>query len=196
MNTKATHTNERTVFRNRNNKLIITTRRIQTKQLLINLKNIIDHGIMVRYPNRIPLFILLGLGLLFFIFPNVLEDKVYPELTFSGFLGNVSVSLQVLLQLTGIVFFISGFLMLVLFRKKYMVVVETPRGVYKIAKCDKKERAVDVEMAIHEAILYMPRDLFKQGHRSKAKTPDKNGKKYVNNGRLENKSIKKSDSKD
>ncbi|GEM_PF-3595886 len=171
---------ERVVFQN-GKKLLITNRKIMVKKKVFDLQKILNHGIVSNKSGRTVSLIILIIGVLGLALAIVQKIYSLPMPTFmpQSMLPTIEVSINNILpaiqdfsiDLTQErwIYLVSSFLIFVgiallinAVKKKYKVIIETEKSFTTISKHAKRKQAVKVELAIHEALLYMPPHLHQK----------------------------------
>lgn len=154
---------ERIVYRNAGN-LTITNMRIRLKKHTYNLGKVIDHGIYVKHPRRLPWIILIVVGIVLTQINrlDIVSEYIIQNIKILDYkIAGVVMDQELVIRSTAVCLIILGIIFLILLRKRYIVRIITSSGHKDIAEHLRNTQAVRLYLAIHEAVLYSPRSSWK-----------------------------------
>jgi len=152
------------LYYNDDHQVTITETGIKVKKTLYRLNGISRHGLSVISPPRIPFLVLIGIGTCLFIMGamNLIPASWSAYINFYGFpLKAVS-----LFMISGLIFIMTGILVMLRLREKYAVQIITAEGEKNVVVSRSREYIAQIVDALNRAFLDLMTSRSKEERKS------------------------------
>lgn len=126
----------------------VTESTFQVRKNLYRLEGIVHHGFHIIKPNRVPAFILSGLGLLIV---GLGISNLSPEINFSINVYSYKVTINTILLVSGILLILIGTLISILMKERYGVRISTAEGEKNVVVSERREYVNMIVEALDQA---------------------------------------------